>query len=79
MTTVSGDVFLREREDAEIPEKHPEPEVYEDWVGTTPVILIPRPEYNVADDGSVVIRDTRSGPLIVETSDDGAVTIRVPV
>lgn len=78
---MSGDTHFRDRveEHEGVLQKHPEPEVYEDWVGTTPVILIPRPEYNVADDGSVVIRDTRSGPLIVETSDDGAVTIKVPV
>lgn len=78
MTTVSGDVFLREREDAGILEKPPEEEPHTGWVGTAPTIRIPPPTYNVAKDGSVVVRDTRPESLVVETSDDGAVTIRVP-
>jgi hypothetical protein len=80
VTTVSGDVILRERveEHEGVPQKHPEPEVYTDWIGTAPVIRIPLPEYNVAEDGSVVVRDTRPDHIAVETAEDGAVTIRVP-
>lgn len=78
MTTVSGDAHLRDRDDGAILEKPPEQESYQDWVGSAPVVIIPRPTYDVAKDGSVTVRDTRPDALVVETATDGAVTIRIP-
>jgi len=76
---MSGDTFLRERDDGVIPEKPPEPDTYSDWAGTAPVIRIPRPAYSTDKDGNVVVRDTRPAQISVDTADDGAVILRVPV
>ena len=78
MTTVSGDVILRDRDDGAIPEKPPEAETYSDYVGTVPVI-VSRPAYSTDKDGNIVITDTRPAPLHVETAEDGTITVRVPV
>ena len=78
MTTVSGDTFLRERDYAPIHQPHPEPEVYTDWVSVAPRVEDTPPTITTDENGGISVEDTRPAPLVVETQDDGSITIKVP-
>lgn len=81
MTVASSDTFLREREDHDgIQEKPPESQVYTAYIARIPVTFTTKPSlYEVAEDGSVTIIDTDPPTMVVDTDEDGSVTVQVPV